>query len=118
MVFLPETVFMDQPNGISNPKFPNHICKLNKALYGLKQAPRAWFSQFNTYLKHFGFKCSLADPSLFIYNYNSDMLIVLLYVDDIILTGSNQALITTFIRSLPKEFDMKDIGYLHYFLGV
>ena len=87
-----------------------HVCKLKKALYGLKQALRAWFDRFSAFLLKYGFFCSLANPSLFIFHSNLGTLILLLYVDDILLTGSSTALISTFIQLLSSEFAMKDLG--------
>lgn len=88
------------------------------AIYGLKQAPRAWFNKFSDFLLAFGFICSLRDPSLFIYKKNGDIILLLLYVDDIALTGSNKALIGTLLDALNREFKMKDLGQFHYFLGL
>lgn len=65
---LEEEVYMKQPPGYEDPKFPNHICKLDKALYGLKQAPRAWYSRLSTKLHELGFISSKADTSLFFYS--------------------------------------------------
>ena len=92
--FLSEDIFMEQPPGMSDSQYPTHVCKLQRALYGLKQAPRAWFDWFNTFLLKYGFFCSLADPSLFISHTDHGSLILLLYVDDILLTGSNATLVT------------------------
>ncbi|GJX94395.1 retrovirus-related pol polyprotein from transposon RE1 [Tanacetum coccineum] len=65
---LQEEVYMVQPPGYTNPQYPNHICKLKRSLYGLKQAPRAWYMALTSFLLDSGFKKSLADASLFIYN--------------------------------------------------
>lgn len=86
---LQEEVFMIQPPGFEDASKPHHACSLRKALYGLKQAPRAWFDKFSRFLLDYGFVCSKADPSLFVYHHNGDTLVLLLYVDDILLTGSN-----------------------------
>lgn len=115
---LEETVYMHQPPGFINPEKPTHVCKLNKAIYGLKQAPRAWFNKFSDFLLAFGFVCSIRDPSLFIYRKGGDVMLLLLYVDDIALTGSNSGLIGTLLEELNKEFKMKDLGRFHYFLGL
>ena len=80
---------MEQPPGMHDPKFPSHVCKLQKALYGLKQAPRAWFDRFSDFLLKKGFFCSLADPSLFIMHSPFGTLVLLLYVDDMLFTGSD-----------------------------
>ncbi|KAF5463871.1 hypothetical protein F2P56_013999 [Juglans regia] len=109
---------MEQPPGFVNHEKPDHVCLLHKAIYGLKQAPRAWFDRFSTFLLESGFFCSTADPSLFINHSAHGTLVLLLYVDDIILTGSSDKLIDQFIAVLHTEFAMKDLGALHYFLGV
>ena len=115
---LQETVYMEQPPGYINPSQPHHVCRLQKAIYGLKQAPRAWFHRFSNFLFTVGFQCSTADPSLFVYSTDPELIYLLLYVDDIIITGSNESLINTLIHKLSREFSMKDLGPLHYFLGL
>ena len=109
---------MEQPPGFSNPQFPNHVCKLSKALYGLKQALRAWFHRLSTFLVSYGFTCSRADTSLFVFSSNSCIMYLLVYVDDLILTGNDETTITTFISRLNHEFAIKDLGDLNYFLGL
>jgi hypothetical protein len=116
--FVSEDIYMEQPPGAADPQYPSHVCKLRKALYGLKQAPRAWFDRFSIFLLQYGFFCSLADPSLFIFHSNSDTLILLLYVHDILLTGSFAPLVTNLIQLLSFEFAMKDLGPIHHFLGI
>jgi hypothetical protein len=115
---LEEEVYMRQPPGYEDPKAPHHICKLDKALYGLKQAPRAWYSRLSMKLQHLGFRPSQGDTSLFIYNKSSIMVFVLVYVDDIIVTGLSKEAISTLIKDLNTNFAIKDIGELHYFLGI
>ncbi|KAI5346241.1 hypothetical protein L3X38_014120 [Prunus dulcis] len=94
------------------------VCRLKKSLYGLKQAPRAWNERFTSFLPSLGFQASSTDPSLFIQHSLLDTVVLLLYVDDIILTGSNSSLITSIISALTQEVDMKDLGQLTYFLGL
>ncbi|KAJ0912622.1 putative RNA-directed DNA polymerase [Helianthus annuus] len=115
---LTETVYMEQPSGFVNPKFPNHVCKLNRALYGLKQAPRAWFQRLSAFLLTLGFHCSRADPSLFIYKKNNTLIYLLVYVDDVILTGNDEKVLNDFTTRLHTEFKLKDLGSLSYFLGL
>ncbi|BFG36388.1 hypothetical protein CerSpe_226620 [Prunus speciosa] len=116
--FLQEDVYMVQPPGFVNPAHPTHICKLHKSLYGLKQAPRAWFNRISTFLLSLGFSRSLADSSLFIFQQGSHTIFLLLYVDDIVITGSDPSLLQTFISLLSRQFDIKDLGPLSYFLGL
>lgn len=97
---LKEPVYMYQPEGFEDPNRPNHVCKLTKALYGLKQAPRAWFDTFSNFLIDFGFVCSKSDPSLFTYNIHNKTMVLLLYVDDILLTGSDDVVIQELVAYL------------------
>jgi hypothetical protein len=92
--FLFEDVHMVQPLGFINLSYPQHVCKLHKALYGLKQAPRSWFSRLSEKLIHLGFTASKANSSLFLYINNSITMYLLIYVDDIIITGSAPVVIT------------------------
>jgi hypothetical protein len=94
------------------------ICRLNKSLYGLKQAPQAWYSRFTTYLTSTGFIEAKSDMSLFILRRGPDMVYLLLYVDDIILTASSSELLCRTIAALQREFAMKDLGLFHHFLGI
>ena len=115
---ISEDLYMQQPPGMADGEFPTHVCKLQKALYGLKQAPRAWFDRFSTFLLQYGFFCSLSDPSLFILHSDYSSLILLLYVDDMLITGSTPTLVSNFISLLSSEFAMKDLGPIHHFLGM
>ncbi|KAM1411401.1 hypothetical protein COP1_024098 [Malus domestica] len=116
--FLQEDVYMSQPPGFEDSSHPHLVCKLHKSLYGLKQAPRAWNERFTTFLPTIGFKTTYSDSSLFINTIGSAVVVLLLYVDDIIITGSSITVIQQVIRSLTSEFDLKDLGELHYFLGI
>eukprot|EP00253_Pinus_taeda_P026032 PITA_26032 len=93
------------------------VCKLKKALYGLKQAPRAWYSRIDTYLQQLGFTKSEANPNLYFIVVGEEPLILVLYVDDLIITSAER-LIEGYKRDLASEFEMKDIGLMHYFLGL
>lgn len=115
---LQETVYMVQPQGFIDPHRPHYVCRLNKSLYGLRQSPRTWSQRLGTYLLTLGFKKSTADPSLFIYRTKSCVCFVLVYVDDVIITCSSSTLIQEFIHQLSKEFDLRNLGPLHYFLGI
>ena len=115
---LTEHVYMEQPPGYIDPRFPTHVCLLKKALYGLKQAPRAWFQRFSSFLLTLGFSCSRADTSLFVFHQQSSLIYLLLYVDDIIVTGNNPSLLDSFTRKLHSEFATKDLGSLSYFRGL
>ncbi|XP_017187728.2 uncharacterized mitochondrial protein AtMg00810-like [Malus sylvestris] len=92
--------------------------KWTRSLYGLKQAPRALFRRFSDYLLQLGFEESLCDYSLFVFNQRGVYLILLIYVDDILLTGNNDKQMQWLIEKLGTLFSMKDLGPLSYFLGV
>lgn len=115
---LNETVYMKQPLGFEDKAHPEYVCLLRKAIYGLKQAPRAWFDKFSSYLLEFGFACNVKDPSLFVYQKEKDVIFLLLYVDDMVLTGNHKALVQQLPDALKKQFRMKDMGHLSYFLGI
>ncbi|GJW04091.1 putative RNA-directed DNA polymerase [Tanacetum coccineum] len=115
---LKEHVYMKQPPGFIDPQRPNHVCLLHKSLYGLKQAPRAWFECLSKALFDLGFKGSKTDPSLFIYSRGDTLLYILVYVDDIIVTGNNKGTIDNIICQLGSAFALKDLGPLNYFLGI
>jgi histone deacetylase 1/2 len=115
---LEEEVYMKQPPGFENSQTPHFICKLDKALYGLKQAPRAWFSRLSNKLYSLGFVPSKADTSLFLFNKSGIIIYVLIYVDDIIVTSSSDKAIGALLHDLRDDFALKDLGPLHFFLGI
>ena len=112
-----EEVYIEQPEGFVVQRKESHVCKLKKALYGLKQAPRAWYARIDNYLQSLDFSKSAADPNLYFKVIENHPLILVLYVDDLFLTGEEQ-LISQCKRELTSEFEMKDIGLMHYFLGL
>ncbi|KAJ3698209.1 hypothetical protein LUZ61_001914 [Rhynchospora tenuis] len=115
---LTEKVYMTQPPGFIDSSKPNHVCLLSKAINGLKQSPRAWFHKLSQALIDFGFTASHYDPSLFFAHVQGQLIIVLVYVDDIIITGSDNSMISNCIAQLNTRFAIKDLGPLHYFLGI
>ena len=108
---------MSQPTGCVDPSKPDHVCKLQKALYGLKQAPRSWFEKSKKALLTWGFKVSVSDNSLFISTHNGDMIFLLVYVDNILITGNNSTLIKKVMDDINKCFALKTLGSVGYFLG-
>jgi histone deacetylase 1/2 len=115
---LEEEVFMRQPPGFVDSERPHHLCRLTKAIYGLKQAPRAWHARLAFVLRQHGFLESTADTSLFILQRPAVTIYLLVYVDDIIVLSSSSLAIDRLILGLCQEFAVKDLGSLHYFLGV
>jgi hypothetical protein len=95
-----------------------HVCKLDKALYGLKQAPRAWYFRLSSKLQSLGFRASKADTSLFFYNKGGVTIFMLIYVDDIVVASSSQKAVDALLHDLGLDFALKDLGELHYFLGI
>jgi hypothetical protein len=87
-------------------------------MYGLKQAPRAWHHRFASHLTSIGFVEAKSDTSIFIYRHGTNMAILLLYVDDIVLMASSMRLLQRIIAALRREFSMTDMGPIHHFLGV
>jgi hypothetical protein len=115
--FIEEEVYIEQPQGFEVSDRETHVCLLRKALYGLKQAPRAWYSRIDTYLLQMGFEKSDVDPNLYFIIRGEDTLILILYVDDLFITGAED-LIAECKLGLASEFEMSDIGLMHYFLGM
>ncbi|XP_026419638.1 uncharacterized protein LOC113315594 [Papaver somniferum] len=116
--YLKENVYMEKPPGFVDPEHPTHVCQLKKSLYGLKQAHRAWYERFSGHLLKYGSINYFCDTSMFIYHKHSNRMILLVYVDDIIPVGTSESLLASFITSLKSEFSIKDLGPLHYFLGI
>jgi len=107
---------MALPPGISHDS--GYVCKLKKALYGLKQAPRAWFEKFSIVISSLSFVSSSHDSALFIKCTDTGHIILSLYVDDMIITGDDIDGISVLKTELARRFEMKDLGYLRYFLGI
>jgi len=112
-----EEVYIEQPQGFELHPRETHVCRLKKALYGLKQTPRAWYARIDSYLTRLGFSKSHADPNLYYKVVNNAPVILLLYVDDLFLIGAKPLNIQC-KKELATEFDMKDIGLMHYYLGL
>ena len=91
---------------------------LKKALYGLKQAPRAWYSKMDGHLLSLGFEKSLSVSTLYVKKLDSDLVIISLYVDDLLVTDGNETQVTVFKQNMIKMFEMTDLGEISYFLGM
>jgi hypothetical protein len=116
--YLEEEVFMEQPKGFEDPHFPDYVCRLHRSIYGLKQAPRAWFMRLSQALLELGFSTSVIDTSLFMFHHNSVHIFVLIYVDDILVSSNSPTAVSGLISHLQREFAVKDLGALSYFLGI
>ena len=113
---IQEEVFIEQPEGFNVENKELHVCRLQRALHGLKHAPRAWYSRINNYLREMGFQRSEADHNLYLLS-GEVPLILVLYVDDLFLTG-DERLIDDRKSNLAVELEMKDLGLMHFFLGL
>ncbi|GKD72486.1 putative RNA-directed DNA polymerase, partial [Tanacetum coccineum] len=112
-----EEVYMKIPQGFSKDG-ETRVCRLRKSLYGLKQASRNWYHKFTIFLSGLSFRQFKADHSLFIYETASITVVVLIYVDDVIITRNCLNKIQEIKKQLDKEFNVKDLGPLKYFLGI
>jgi hypothetical protein len=114
---IEEEVYIEQPQVFEFEDRKSHVCRLNKALYRLKQAPRAWYGHIDSFLASLGFTKSKADSNLYFKIMKNELVILLLYVDDLFLTGEKN-LINECKTRLSSEFEMKDLGLMHYLLGL
>ncbi|KAE8693687.1 hypothetical protein F3Y22_tig00110794pilonHSYRG00085 [Hibiscus syriacus] len=117
---LLEDVYMQQPSGFEevNEHGKPFVCKLQKALYGLRQAPRNWHVKLKQNLVQMEFMVSRVDPSLFLKRSSQGIIYVLVYVDDIVITGSTLTDVEEVVAMLKDRFSLKDLGELRYFLGI
>ncbi|MCO5568999.1 hypothetical protein L7F22_022704 [Adiantum nelumboides] len=113
-----EEVYVTQPRGFVKKGQEDKVCKCHKALYGLKQSPRAWYEKADTHLVKRGFRNSPTESTLYVKREGDVLLIVVLYVDDLLITGPNEGHIAEFKADLNATFKMKDLGLLHHYLGI
>eukprot|EP00253_Pinus_taeda_P017646 PITA_17646 len=116
---LKENVFMSQPEGFAVKGHEHKVCKLVKSLYGLKQAPRAWYEKLTDHLLKLNFNhFDLDDATLFVKKVGKTVVYLVVYVDDLLMTGNNESYIASIKKELGKSFEMTDLGYVHYYLGI
>jgi hypothetical protein len=116
---LSEEVYMDLPPGCMIPEIHSQkVCRLKKSLYGLKQSPRAWFGRFTKSMIDFGYHQSNSDHTLFLKRKQDKITTLIVYVDDMVVTGNDPEERKNLQNYLSKEFEMKDLGPLKYFLGI
>jgi hypothetical protein len=109
---------VQQPPGFIQPGQEHKVLRLHKALYGLHQAPRAWNLKLDEKLSMLGFiKCN-ADHAIYCRGSKGERLIVGVYVDDLVITGSNNKSIQKFKQEMSTVFRMSDLGLLTYYLGI
>ncbi|PKU66222.1 Retrovirus-related Pol polyprotein from transposon TNT 1-94 [Dendrobium catenatum] len=115
---LDDTIYMRQPKGFEDSLHPHHVCLLRKSIYGLRQAPRQWYNTFSAYLATIGFRHSKSDPSLLTYRKGNVHIMLLVYVDDILITGNNEGAISDTLTKLHNAFSLKHLGHANHFLGI
>ena len=109
---IEEDVYIEQPQGFEINDQKTHVCRLKKAVYGLKQEPRAWYGRIDRFLMSLGFTKSGAKFNLY-YNIENDVvMILLLYVDDLLLSGEGNLIIVC-KKKLDVELEMKELGMMH-----
>jgi len=114
---LHEEVYMEIPPGLAVDR-SDLVCKLNKSLYGLKQASRQWYAKLAEVLYSRGYTHSLNDYSLFHRKTANSTIFVAVYVDDVLLTGTDKIEVKELKTFLHDKFKIKDLGRMHYFLGI
>ena len=115
---LQEEVYMEQPPRLVDQGEIGKVCRLRKSLYGLKQSPHVWFGKFSQGIKEFGMQKSKFDHFVFYRNLSSSIILLIVYVDDIVITGSYSKEISSLKSFLQSQFHTKDLGMLRYFLGI
>lgn len=115
---ISEDVYVSQPGGFEKEGQRNKVYKLMKALYGLRQAPRAWYAKLNACLESLGFKRCPSEHAVYTRKEGENNLIVAVYVDDLLVTGSDVSMIESFKKQMSQKFEMTDMGKLSYYLGV
>ena len=115
---LDEDIYMEQPPVYIKKGEEHLVCKLKRSLYGLKQSSRCWNTVFKQYMESINFKQCTADPCIFVTGEEADLTIVAVYVDDLIVIAKTPETIKKIKESLAARFKMKDLGKLHYCLGI
>lgn len=115
---LQETVYVTQPEGFVKKNKEHLVYRLTKALYGLRQAPRAWYARLSKYLEKLGFTKCPYEHAVYTKKEGTESLIIGVYVDDLLVTGTSLSTIVKFKQQMSREFDMSDLGKLSHYLGI
>jgi hypothetical protein len=115
---LQEEIYVEYPASFVIQGKEDKVYLLKKALYGLKQAPRAWYGRIDVYLISSGFQKILSEATLYVKKINNDVLVISLYVDDLIVTGSNIQQVEEFKQKMMQVFEMTDLGLMSFLLGM
>nr|GEY11608.1 putative retrotransposon protein [Tanacetum cinerariifolium] len=116
--YLNEEVYMEQPEGFVNPKYPNRVCKMKRSIYGLKQASMQWNKGFDDEIKKFGFTQNRDEPCVYLKASGSNITFLILYVDDILIIGNNIPMLQSVKTYLGRCFAMEDLGKAAYILRI
>jgi hypothetical protein len=115
---LKEEIYMKQPPGFEVPGQEDKVCRLLRSLYGLKQSPRQWYEEIDGYLRSTGWTRSQLDPNLYFLKQGKTLTILLLYVDDLLIFGSDKGTVVNIKAQLGSQYKMKDLGLVNHYLGV
>ena len=115
---LDEEIYMEQPEGFIVPGQENKVCRLVKSLYGLKQATKQWHEKFDSVMMTNGFKINECDKCVYVKNAERGSVIICLYVDDMLIMGSNNEVIKTTKKMFNNKFNMKDLGVAEVILEI
>jgi hypothetical protein len=113
---ISEEIYMEKPHGFM--KDSSLVCRLKKSLYGLKKVPRAWYAKMDSYLLSQNFVRCKSDPNVYMLRTTDSLLLLVLYVDDLLITGCSTLVIAAVKRILHDRFLMMDMGPIHFFLGL
>jgi hypothetical protein len=115
---LKEEVYVHHPPGFAIPGKEGKVLRLRKALYGLRQAPRAWNAKLNSTLKGMGFEQSPREVAIYRRGNGGNALLVGVYVNDLVITGTKDAEVAAFKQEMKATFQMSDLGLLSFYLGI
>ncbi|GJY30636.1 putative ribonuclease H-like domain-containing protein [Tanacetum coccineum] len=115
---IDEEVYVSQPPGFIDPKYPKKVYKVVKSLYGLHQAPKAWYATLSTFLLKNGYRRGTIDKTLFIKKDKHDIILVQVYVDDIIFGSTKKSRCDEFEALMKSRFQISSMGEITFFLGL
>ena len=117
---IQEEIYMRQPQGFEQygANGEELVCNLKKSIYGLKQASRNWNETIDQWMREYGLKATRADTYVYVKTSGQDILVILVWVDDLIIAGSNKGIVAEFKAAISRRFKMKDLGALKWILGV
>ena len=110
-------MYVEQPLSFETHDRESHVCRLKKAMYSLKQAPRTWYGRIDNFLSSLDFTKNKIDSNLYYKVEDGNPVLLLMYVNDLFVTVMDGLIVDT-KRKLAAEFEKKDLGMMHYFLGM